>query len=216
MRTDFPLIAFQEEAKVTDIDFFGGNLSLDIRGVGFKNVISVLINGIKSPNFVVVSPTQVLADQPSQVLGNPLTDIIVLKSRIEDTENSVISFEADLPPRPYSPANFVAQRFLKVLLTNKGTDLFNPNMGGDLLTLVGTSGTVVGQNSNLANAAAYCVDVAAEAVIALQATSSEPEEYKLAQVEVVSSVFDVATTSLDLKIRITSADGSTVVAGLSL
>jgi len=213
---DYPLLAFHHSAKIDNIDFFGeSTLSLDIRGKEFTNIASVLLNGFRCENFIVMSTTRILADIPQQVIGKPLTSITVLKNSVSDSNSAIISFESSLPPLNFTDSTFLVQRYLKILLTNKGTDLFNPNYGGDLLTLVGEA-SVDTDRSNLSALAGLYADDAAQQLKAEQANSSDSASSQLKSVTVVEAAYNRATTSLDLKLSIEALDGTTVVAGLAL
>jgi len=212
---DYHLLSFQQVAKVSNIDFFGANLSMDIEGVGFTNLTAVMVNGHRSPAFVVMSPTRVLAHQPAVVVGKPITSITVLKSDIRESKASVISFEASTPPIAYSPQTLLVQRFLKLLLTNKGSDIFSPSHGGDLLRLVGgvSSGVNIG---NLSAYASIYVQDAANQLIEAQSKRSDSPDAKLKSVTVLSSEYKLEDTALDIRLSIEAMDGSRAIAGLVL
>ena len=212
---DYPLLSFQQSANVDSIDFFGNTSSLSIVGRGFENTTAVLINGYRSPTFVVLSPTRILADQPPIVLGNPITSITVLKSDIRDSSASVISFEANLPPIRYSEQTLLVQQYLKILLTTPGSDIFSPRSGGGLLKLIGAVSRGVTVN-NIGSYAQLYAQRAATQMIEAQANSTAPMASKLKSVTVLSSQFNVEDTSLDLRISIEAMDGTRASAGLVL
>ena len=213
--SDYPLLSFQQSAKISDIGFFGQSLSLVVEGSSFSNVTSVLVNGYKAPTFVVLSPTKLLADQPTNVVGKPLTSVTVLKSDVQDSKTSIISFEASLPPIQYSDKTGLVQKFLKLLLTTRGSDIFSPQSGGNLLTLIGamSGGVTV---SNLGARASMYVQATASQIISIQATSTAPLAAKLRSVIVLSASYNTADTSLDIRLSIEAMDGSRVIAGLVL
>ena len=213
---DYPLLSFQQVAEINDISFFGqGALSLDLKGTGFSNVTAVLINGHRSPTFVVMNSTRLLAEMPQITVAKPIQSITVLKSDIRESKASVISFEANLPPIGYSDKTILVQRYLKRLLTNKGSDIFSPTSGGDLLRLVGsvTRGVDVG---NLGAMASMYAQQTASQIIEAQANLPIPLEAQLKSVTVISAEYNKADTSLDLRLAIEAMDGSRAIAGLAL
>lgn len=215
---DYPLIAISQVARVTDLSFFGatrGKISLDVRGREFTGTSAVLVNGHRSPTFVVLSDARLLADIPTSVSGNQIRSINVLKESSASTSaaGTVISFES-IPISTTTPSSsLLVQKVLKILLTTRGTDIFSPQLGGDLQTLVGSS---QGQGSSVASYAKIYVQQAVSDMIQAQASSSAPMEEKVQDIEVISAEYNEAETSLDLRIAIISMAGQRVVAGLSI
>lgn len=217
---DYPLLSVSQVAKVNSIDFFGGGsrgiLSLDIKGRDFTGTTSVLINGHRSPTFVVISDSRILVDLPRRVLGEAIQTLNVLKAASPASTNSagsVISFEAVTDAVDIPDSTFLVQKVLKFLFTTKGSDIFRPNSGGDLLTLIGTAES--GEGSLSAYAKLYIAD-SVNALIRLQAGSSAPRSQKVQSVEVLSASYSRRDTSLDIRLAITSLEGRRVVAGLSV
>jgi len=215
---DYPLLAVSQVANVTSIDFFGGGsrgiVSLDLRGRGFSSTNSVLINGFRSPTFVVISDSRILADLPTRVQGEPIRTLVVLKSaEASGDRGSVLSFEAVSEASEIPDSTFLVQKVLKFLFTNVGSDIFLPQSGGNLLSLLGTNETAEG---SLAAYAKLYVSEAVNSLIATQAESSSPRSQKVQSVEVLSASYSRQDTSLDIRLAITSLEGQRVVAGLSV
>lgn len=218
MTTDYPLISVSQVARVTSIDFFGGArrgiISLDVRGRDFTGTTAVLINGHRSPTFVVISDSRILVDLPKRVLGESIRTLNVLKTASSSgTSGSIISFEAIADAVNIPDSSFLVQKVLKFLFTNRGSDIFNPSAGGDLLTLIGANETSEG---SLASFARLYVSESVNSLIQLQAGSSAPRSQKVQSVEVLSASYSRQDTSLDIRLAITSLEGQRVVAGLSV
>jgi hypothetical protein len=211
---DFPILAFQHVAKITDLSIFGGGVSLDIKGRDFTDLSAVLVNGYKSPTFVVLSDTRVLADIPATQIGVPIRTLTVLRSTARNSEDSVVSFESIVPTTRVSGQTYLVQRVLKTLLTTPGRDIFRPESGAGLLSLLGPM--------PIDSAAAYGlvslrVQTSVARLIADQVDDpSLPLDQKLSAVEVQSAEYSTADTSLDVRLRIIAANGSSVVAGVVL
>jgi len=215
---DYPLLAVSQVADVTTIDFFGGGqhgiVSLDIKGKGFTSTHAVLINGFRSPTFVVISDSRLLADLPARVASEPIRTLVVLKSsEASGDAGSVLSFEAINDVSEISDSTFLVQKVLKFLFTNRGSDLFSPTSGGNLLSLLGTNETSEG---SLAAYAKLYVAEAVNSLISIQSGSSSPRSQKVQSVEVLSASYSRQDTSLDIRLAITSLEGQRVVAGLSV
>lgn len=213
---DYPLLAISQLARVEDISFFGssGILSLDIKGREFTGTTAVLINGHRSPTFVVISDSRLLADIPVVVQGESIKTLTVLKSDATTASTgSVISFEAISSSSEISSSTFLVQKVLKYLFTTAGSDIFSPTSGGNLLTLVGGVETSTG---SLASYARLYVSQSVNSLIRDQAGSSSPLEEKVQSVEVLNASYSRIHTSLDIRLVIVSMTGQRVVAGLSV
>jgi hypothetical protein len=216
--TDYPLLSVSQIARVNSIDFFGGGrrgiISLDVRGQDFSGTTAVLINGTRSPTFVVISDVRILVDLPRRVLGESIRTLNVLKaSTFSGQQGSVISFEAVNDAVTVPDSTFLVQKVLKFLFTTKGSDIFNPSIGGDLLTLMGTNQTSEG---TLASYAKLYIRESVSSLIKIQAGSTAPRSQKVQSVEVLSASYSRQDTSLDIRLAITSLEGQRVVAGLSV
>ena len=216
--SDFPLLAVNQVAHVDNIDFFGGGssgiLSMDIRGRDFTGLNAVIINGHRSPTFVVLSDTRLLADVPRSQLGGPIRTITVLKSDAStSSEGSVISFEAVGTATVVPSSTFLVQKVLKYLFTTPGSDIFSPTSGSGLLGLLGATETAA---ESLALLARIRVREALSQIIRDQALSSAPLEEKVQVIEVLSASFSRTDTSLDIRLAVISMAGQRVVAGLTI
>lgn len=213
---DYPLVSLSQLARVSDISFFGGEgiLSLDIKGRDFTGTNAVLINGYRSPTFVVISDTRLLADIPVSELSKPISTLNVLKTDIvSEVSNSIISFEAVQSAAAIPTENFLVQKVLKYLFTTRGSDIFSPSSGGGLLGLIGAPNTAV---SSISAKARVLVRQAVNSMIEDQADSSAPPEAKVQSVQILSVSYSRTHTSLDMRLEITSVAGQRVVAGLSV
>ena len=213
---DYPLISLSQVALVDDISFFGssGILSLDIKGRDFTGTTAVLINGHRSPTFVVISDSRLLADVPKAAQGDSIKTLTVLKASVSTpSRGSIISFEAISDAVGIPPSSFLVQKVLKYLFTTRGSDIFSPTSGGSLLTLLGSNETAAG---SLAAYARIYVKQATDSLIQAQSGSSSPIEEKVQSIEVLEVSYSRIHTSLDLRLAIISMAGQRVVAGLSV
>jgi hypothetical protein len=216
MSPDYPLLALNQLASVEDIAFFGsqGVVSLDIKGKDFKGTSAVLINGHRSPTFVVISDVRLLADVPRAVLGESIKTLNVLKETVQgSTKSSIISFEAITSAAVVPDSTFLVQKVLKYLFTTPGSDIFSPESGGGLLRLLGSTESSTGSLGSLAR---VYVSNAVDSLIRDQVSSSAPIGQKVQSVTVLEATYSRIHTSLDIRLAITSMTGQRVVAGLSV
>lgn len=215
---DYPLLAINQVAHVDNIDFFGGGskgiLSMDIRGRDFTGLSAVLINGHRSPTFVVLSDTRLLADVPRSQLGGPIRSITALKAdAAASPKGSIISFEAVGTATVVPSSTFLIQKVLKYLFTTPGSDIFSPTHGSGLLSLLGSTETSA---DSLASFARLRVSEAVSQIISDQALSTAPIEEKVQAIEVLSASFSKTDTSLDIRLAVISMAGQRIVAGLNI
>lgn len=211
---DFPLLAFQSVAKVSDLAIFSGGSSVDIRGKDFSGASAILINGYKAPVFVVLNDTRILADMPPAQIGAPIQTVSVLRTSVLNSEDTVISFEALVPSPAVTSATYLVQRVLKKLLTTPGSDLFEPQSGGGLLSLLGA---IPADSSGVYSLVALRVRAVVEDIIAGQtANIGTPPDERLSLVEVVEAAYSEQDSSLDVRLRIVASSGVSVFAGVAL
>jgi hypothetical protein len=215
---DYPLLSISQVAFVDDISFFGGaggrGVSLDIQGREFSGTSAVLINGHRSPTYVVISDSRLLADIPTAVLGESIKTLNVLKVDATTAgRGSVISFEAVSSSAEVPSSSFLVQKVLKYLFTTTGSDIFSPTSGGNLLSLVGGTESSAGSLSSYAR---IYVRQAVDSLIRDQGGSSSPLAEKVQTVEVLEASYSRIHTSLDIRLAIVSMTGQRVVAGLSV
>jgi len=111
-----------------------------IEGVDFAYASEVYINEISSPSVFVSSDTRLLAQIPESQVNQPLRSASVLSTRLTRTERSLIEFRLGTHPRTVDGMEKLIQLFLKVLLQDPDSDIFE-RLGGGLLRVLGMGGT---------------------------------------------------------------------------
>lgn len=216
MSIDYQYIAYQDVAQIRKIDIFNGDLAtLDITGKGFVDVSAVRINGVDSPEFVVLSSTRVLAQIPSSQRNAGVQDLVVLTARSGSSQSTILSFEAIAAGRVAEGLVKLVQTYIKLLLTTPGTDLYRPRAGGGLYSLVGSvtdrEGTSVRAKATIA------VTNTTNQVLAMQSGDSRlTNEERLQSATLLGLSFDPASSTLSLRIRLQSMTGASADANLSL
>jgi|SaaInlV_200m_DNA_6_1039755.scaffolds.fasta_scaffold01637_6 hypothetical protein len=212
---DYPLLAFQQTKNIQRVTFFGQGTALDIRGLNFRDITGVIVNGVRSPVFVTVSPTRILADIPAGEVGVIIRSVAVLTANVSGSKASIVSFEAAVSAQQLGDSGLLVQRFLKVLLTTQGSDIFAPQAGGNLLALIGEISE--SERQNVEALAMLYVQQAEEVMITSQARNPQlPDSAKLGRVTVLRASYSPQETALDIRLRIQSLDGTVAIAGLAL
>lgn len=207
MGHDYQVLAFRDSAPLQQVGIAGKDpVTLAVHGRAFVGVSRVLINGVESPEFIVFSETKLWAQVPDSQLQSRISEVQVLLSRSGLTAKSTITFEAIVPGARASGFNRLLQAFLRLLLMNPGEDLNDASLGGGFYAIVGSSGTP----GELKSAAALAVSNTETQLIGLQARNAHlTVAEKLQSAALLSAEYVSATTSLNVRIRLTAMDGTT-------
>lgn len=211
---DYQVLAFQDAAPLRQVGIYGKNpLTLDIRGRTFVGVASVKINGVDSPEFIVVSPTRILAQVPDQEVKSALRTVRVLLSREGLTPSANVDLLSTVPGARASGFTKLMQAYLRVLFTNPGEDLAFPWLGAGLGKLVGAAGT----SGELRAAAVSAVATAEQHLLRLQVKNSLlTDSERLRSASLLKAEYSVQTTSVAVRVTLTAMDGTTGNPHLSL
>lgn len=186
---------------------------VQITGTGFVDVATVLINGYKSPEFIVDTSHRIFAAVPSAVAGQIITDIqVLLLSPMKGTENAVVLDIGGGDGRIQGPPKLV-QSFVKVLLTTPGSSIFTPRLGGGLMRLSGQN--MASRSENIESEARAAIARTEAQLLALHtATPRLPASEKLRAVTILSVSVDVDSSTLSIRLELVAQDGSRVSAGV--
>jgi len=211
---DLQIISYRDIAPISRVDFVPGSIGLvlDITGRDFVNVTDVLINGVASPEFIVMSPTRITAQIPTSQLTRQIRTLKVLLTSVSQTGASVLSFEVRGGRSETSGITYIVQTFLMLLLSTPGSDIFNQNLGAGLLDLV--RGAV--QRGSFRAQVSQAISRALTQMLGLQAGSNLPAEDKLASATLLEASFDPRSASVSVRIQVYSSAGQTADAGVRL
>lgn len=207
MSADYQVLSFQDIAPVRRVGIYGTSpFSLDIQGTSFVGVDTVLVNGVASPEFLVATPRQIIAQVPDSELSAEIRTVKVLLSKKGLTDTTAIVARAVVSGERAEGFVRLLQTFLRLLLTSPGEDFQNPALGGGLFLLVGTSG----EAGDLRARAAQAIRTTESQLISLQAKNpSLASSERLRSAALVQASFDGVSTSISLRIRLTAIDGTT-------
>jgi hypothetical protein len=187
-----------------------------LRGQDFNSAQLVLINEVESPEIVIVSNQEILAQMPTTQVDVPLRSVVVVSHRITNTDRSQISFTLGNAPQTMAGITMLVQQFLKLMLQAPGTDIFSQKNGGGLLRAVGrqisapTSSTLVA-DLNLS------VSRARQQLLTLQARNPKLSmTERLAYARVAEARFNPTELSLVGRVAIGNQASQGSVVGLGL
>lgn len=204
---DYQVLAFSDAAPLRSVGLYSSNpLTLDIRGSTFAGVSTVLVNGVPSPEFVVVSSSRILAQVPRTEQSAALRTVKVLLARSGLTGTTSIGLSAIVPGARATGFTKLMGAFLRLMFTNPGEDLANPWAGGGLHRLVGSAGSP----GELRATASQSVSDTEQHLIRLQTRNSAlVDAERLRSATLIQADYDQPTTALNLRLRLTAMDGTT-------
>lgn len=182
-------------------------LILLLTGSDFRSVRDVQINGESVIRFELVSPRQLLVE-PAASLGTSVTDIQVISSAPTATSvQSDVGVTLDIFGAHITGLGALAQRFLNVLLASKGSSYFEPTLGAGVRALAGTSAQGSFSDADLSAA----VEATLEYLLDDPNYGALPVSEQIVAADVIESSWDKGTQKLTLKIKLTNAEGDSLV-----
>lgn len=211
---DLQIISYKDSAAISNVGVAPGSAGtvLSLQGRDFINVTDVLINGVPSPQYVVASPTQISAQIPESQMTQFIRSVTVLTSSVGRTGASVVSFRQSGGRGEAIGITYLVQTFLSVLLATPGSDIFNPELGGGLRSLV--TGAVA--NSAFRAEVSQAITRTMTQILAMQAAEALPAEDKLSSAQLLEASYDRRSSTVSVRVQIFSTAGRTADAGIRL
>lgn len=181
-----------------------------VEGRDFRNVDQVLLNGFNSPRFTVTSPQRIIAEVPSAIKDNRITDAAVMSSQLTLTDRSLVEFTFGTRPKKVRGVLRLLQVYVRHLLRTPGSNIFHKTSGGGLLKSIG--GLVSRQT---AADAAIAVSRTTRYIVGIQGRDMNiPPSERLLGAEIVGMNPEPSGTSIALTISMTNhagADAATTI-----
>jgi hypothetical protein len=199
------LIKLLDVLQVDDFDNAVGVVprSLSVRGQGFENVDTVLINGTNSPSFMVYSKTGLVAQVPSDLDDAIITEVTVLSAVPTFTARSVIELTVGTRVKRATGAQRLMQTFIRLLLRTTGSNIFHKTSGGSMTRRIGANIT-----ERLAADISVAVATTRQYIIAQQTPESQlPPSERLMSAEIAGLEADVNNASVYVTVILTTQSG---------
>jgi hypothetical protein len=199
-----PVTSFVNAAGVTP-------RSLLITGTDFVNVESVLIGGIPAPEFVLLGKNQLLAQVPSFLVDEAITEVSVFAYALRATRRSLVEFTVGTRPRKVRGILRLLQNYIRILLRTPGTNRFHKNSGGGLRR-------GIGQNLSVSAAADVVASVSRTTSYFLGVQARDggiPPSERLLSASVENVVSDPGTGTLYVTISLLTHTGEQGIANLA-
>jgi hypothetical protein len=214
---DIKVIAIKDILPVNRVNYIPNFLPLSLRVEGDQllQATEVLINDIPAPEFMPISNGQLIAQVPTSQVQSRIRSVTVLATKPSSSRKSILHFDAGTTFSSLSGIEKLVQYFVKILLQNPGSDIFNPADGGGVLGLVGR---VVSKRDSTSLAATLVSSVgrARDQVISRQSKISRiPPDERLLRADILAAGFNPNTTTLAANIAVGAVSGREAVANLT-
>lgn len=180
--------------------------TLEIRGSSFLRTTVVMINDINSPEFIVLSDERILTQIPESQKNEVITSIKVVSESLVAGKTSLLHFELS-NFRIVSGTQRLVQFFVKLLLQSPGSDIFNKDIGGGLLKMIGQNDTLNSGRSVKSSILDAITRIKNYIITNQNQNPSIPLNEKLLDVKVNSLTFDETRTEINLNLTITTMSG---------
>jgi hypothetical protein len=211
---DIQVVRLSDVLPITGITAVPGVRPRTVRLTGrdFKNVESVYINGSPSPEFVILSDSEILAQVPADRVQQSITEAYVLSTRISFTSRSLVELSVGTRPQTVEGTLSLVQSFTRMLLRTPGSNIFHRQSGGGLFKNIGK---VIGTNARDRVGAEAVVAVARtrQLMIASQTPDRRiPPEERLLTAEIIGLGIQPREGTVTLSVKIDSAAGTAAAA----
>ena len=218
MSVDFQVVFPQELIELVAVRTLPGMSprTLDVTGRDFRAVDEVLVNGMASPEVVIVSRTRLLAQVPALFANQTVTSVSVVSTVLSVNAKSLLRFRIGRTASKVSGIMHLVQLFLKILFTTPGSDIFSPRTGAGALRGIGTT---FGKDEGGSIVSDFIVAVgsAQRQLLAIQARDpSLPREERLLTAKVLSAGFNKNEAALVVSVELTSQAGRAAVANVTV
>lgn len=210
------LVVFSREmlnvTKVEPTSSFERGLLVTVAKAKYAEV--VLVNGVPSASVVPVSENQLLAEVPESVMGDVIRSVSVLSYRPTQAGTSALTVRLLRQAKRAQGISRLVQRYVLMLFTDPGSDLFSPDLGGGLTSLVNK--VISGhQGTNLQSSVQQCISKASRDLERIDAGNSRlTDDERLDQAVLSSLLFDPNALTIAARIGLTAISGEQAISNL--
>jgi hypothetical protein len=214
---DLKFLSIRDLLPVVKVEFAQGlvPLSVIVTGDKMNEASQVLINDVECPEFIVASPTRLIAQVPNSERNSTLRKIAVLAESPSVNRSSLLKFELGPSLKTISGLERLVQLFVKLLLQTPGSDKFDTTQGGGLLAAVGKN---ISKNDNKSVQAMVvsAISRTRDQIVAMQAKNNRiPADERLLTAKTEAVGFDPNTTTVSASVSLTAVSGRQAVTNIS-
>lgn len=217
MAVDFQVVFPQQAVTLNSVRVITGPpRAIDVLGTDFRSIDEVVINGNISPDVIVLSKNRLLAQVPDFLSGQPILSVSVTSRRLTLSAKSLLKFRIGKTPGKVQGILYLVQKFLKILFSTPGRDIFNRSSGGGALRSIGAT-FGYGEGADIVSNMVIAIDTTIRQIVALQSRDpSIPLDERLLSAKVLRAAFNKEESAIDLAVEIVSQAGKAAVANLGL
>lgn len=179
--------------------------SLKITGEGFLTTMNVMINNINSPDFAVLSDTAIICQIPK--LTERISSVVVQgRNAVNTKRDAVIKIGLTESIGVTEGMSKLVQSFVKILLTRKGSSLFDPEMGSRFRDLMGMN---INDNEVLEPLINQTITDVEQYILDTQSTSL-PLDERLLKVQITDIQYNLKEQSVSVSIMIYNANNQAI------
>ncbi len=213
---DFQVVRLHDVLPVTSIERVPGvqPRTVRLRGDDFRNVETVYLNGSVSPEIVILSRGEILAQVPADQIAVAIQEAYVLSTRLTFTKRSIVELSVGVRPQTVSGTLLLVQTFVRMLLRTPGSNIFHPQTGGGLYRSIGR---VLGGSARdrVGAEAAVAVSRTKQLIISTQTPDRRiPPEERLLSADIIGLEVVPRQGELHMSVRVDSHAGTSAAATL--
>jgi len=213
---DFQVVFPQQSVRLSSVSTVAGSSppAINVIGIDFSAVDSVLINEIDSPSVMVFSKTRLVAQLPPGMALSQVTSIQVTSKQLVLSPQSLLVFQISRVPGKVGGILRMVQLFTKLLFTTNGSDIFSPKLGGNALKNLGRSFST-SQSGGIVSDFVVAVDNTQRQIINIQGKQPQlANDEKLLRAKVTKAYFSLQQSALIASVELTSQAGSAALANV--
>ena len=187
--------------------------SIVIIGKSLDKATEILYNDIPVQEFIVQSPTRIIAKIPIQSVGKEFTNLRVLSTTTLSGKNASLSLKLHNPLQKISGIDRLIQNWLMLFMTTPGSSVFDKSAGGGAQSIIGKPTDNDGKSS-VADLT-LAVERTKEQIIKKQSSSRNiPADEQLLSADLESVSFDASTGRLNAVVSLLNRVGSSAQVSL--
>lgn len=200
--SDFTVLSFTQVIPITSIQLVDA-ITFEVTASDLSGLSKILFNGVEAIEYVVLSKTKLLVTIPASLRKLPISTVSLLGA---GNEAAIITLNAKTP-QAMNDSIYVLQRFLRILFMRPGSSAFNPELGADILSVVGSSNISGSAQAEVIER----IEIAETQLKNIQVP--EMSDSKLLSVVNIENIsYSVNTLSVAVSLTLSMVDGSMVTA----
>ena len=177
-----------------------------ILGERFNTCDELTYNDVTVTEFIIASPTRIIARIPDSQVGRALIDLRVLAPVPISKRDALVTLGVARPMRTVDGIDRLVQEWLLCFLTNPGSDIFDTTSGGGARAIIGQPAYAKGNSA--VSELSLAVENTKQQLLRKQARNSKiPPSERLLSASLSNVKFDETSTALTALVDIRNVLG---------